>query len=102
MSLQLYLAFVAACLVLAIVPGTLSEPQLIERFMAGEAFAVIKLGRNLGKVRRALAASGRIAGALYVERGTMADGRVLKLADKPDDTAPYFAVILVPGWESRP
>ena len=88
--------------VLAIVPGTLSEPQLIERFMAGEAFAVIKLGRNLGKVRRALAASGRIAGALYVERGTMADGRVLKLADKPDDTAPYFAVILVPGWESRP
>lgn len=85
--------------VLVVVPGTLSEPRLIARFMSGDAFAVIKLGRNLGKVRRALAASGRIAGALYVERGTMVGGRVLKLADKPDDAAPYFAVVLVPGWE---
>jgi precorrin-2/cobalt-factor-2 C20-methyltransferase len=88
--------------VLAIVPGTLSEPQLVVRFMAGEAFAVIKLGRNLGKVRRALADAGRLAGALYVERGTMADGRVMRLADKADDAAPYFAVVLVPGWEGRP
>jgi precorrin-2/cobalt-factor-2 C20-methyltransferase len=88
--------------VLAIVPGTLSEPQLVARFMAGEAFAVIKLGRNLAKVRRALAGAGRLAGALYVERGTKADGRVMRLADKAGDAAPYFAVVLVPGWEGRP
>jgi precorrin-2/cobalt-factor-2 C20-methyltransferase len=69
--------------------------------MNGEAFAVIKLGRNLAKVRRALAGTGRLAGALYVERGTMAGGRVLPLADKADDGAPYFAVVLVPGWEGR-
>jgi precorrin-2/cobalt-factor-2 C20-methyltransferase len=88
--------------VLAIVPGTLPEPQLVARFVAGEAFAVIKLGRNLGKVRRALAGANRLTGALYVERGTMAGGRVLPLADKPDDAAPYFALVLVPGWEGRP
>jgi precorrin-2/cobalt-factor-2 C20-methyltransferase len=87
--------------VLAVVPGTLPEPQLVARFGAGEAFAVIKLGRNLGKVRRALAGANRLAGAIYVERGTMADGRVLPLADKPDDAAPYFAIVLVPGWEGR-
>jgi precorrin-2/cobalt-factor-2 C20-methyltransferase len=32
----------------------------------------------------------------------MADGRVMRLADKADDAAPYFAMVLVPGWEGRP
>jgi hypothetical protein len=27
---------------------------------------------------------------------------VMPLAAKPDDGAPYFAVVLVPGWETRP
>jgi len=26
---------------------------------------------------------------------------MLRLADKPDDAAPYFAIVLVPGWEER-
>jgi hypothetical protein len=26
----------------------------------------------------------------------------MPLADKHDDGAPYFAVVLVPGWETRP
>ena len=26
----------------------------------------------------------------------------MRLADKPDDDAPYFALVLVPGWEQRP
>ena len=25
-----------------------------------------------------------------------------RLADKPDDQAPYFAMVLVPGWETKP
>ena len=25
----------------------------------------------------------------------------MRLADKPDDIAPYFALVLVPGWENR-
>jgi len=27
---------------------------------------------------------------------------MMPLAAKADDDAPYFAVILVPGWEGRP
>jgi precorrin-2/cobalt-factor-2 C20-methyltransferase len=27
---------------------------------------------------------------------------MIPLAAKPDDDAPYFAVVLVPGWEDRP
>ena len=65
-----------------------------------DAAVVMKVGRHLPKLRRALrqAADG-LARAIYVERGTMADAKMIPLAAKPDDEAPYFAVVLVPGWE---
>jgi precorrin-2/cobalt-factor-2 C20-methyltransferase len=62
---------------------------------------VMKVGRHLPKLRRALERSGRLPRAIYVERGTMADARMIPLAAKLDDDAPYFAVVLVPGWEKR-
>jgi len=62
----------------------------------------MKVGRHLPKLRRALAKSGRLERAVYVERGTMADAKLTPLAAKEDDEAPYFAVVLVPGWEERP
>ena len=60
---------------------------------------MIKVGRNLAKIRAAVADSGRLDGAVYVERGTMTDARIARLADKTDDAAPYFAVVLVPARE---
>jgi len=88
--------------VLTVVAGTLPEAELGRRFRESNAVAVIKVGRNLARIRRALAGADRLARAIYVERGTMAGGLVMRLADKPDDEAPYFAVVLVPGWEARP
>jgi precorrin-2/cobalt-factor-2 C20-methyltransferase len=32
----------------------------------------------------------------------MADAKMIPLTSKPDDDAPYFAVVLVPGWAGRP
>jgi precorrin-2/cobalt-factor-2 C20-methyltransferase len=32
----------------------------------------------------------------------MADETVMRLADKPDDKAPYFSLILIPGEGRRP
>lgn len=61
----------------------------------------MKVGRNLPKIRRALEASGRLPDAVYVERGTMANAAMTKLADRPDGEAPYFSLVLVPGWEAR-
>jgi precorrin-2/cobalt-factor-2 C20-methyltransferase len=37
-----------------------------------------------------------------VERGSTATAVTMRLADKRDDGAPYFAIVLVPGWEKRP
>ncbi len=62
----------------------------------------MKVGRHLPKLRRALDRSGRLPRAIYVERGTMADAKIIPLSTKLDDEAPYFAVVLVPGWEKRP
>jgi precorrin-2/cobalt-factor-2 C20-methyltransferase len=62
----------------------------------------MKVGRNLPAIRRALAAAGKLGRAVYVERATMAETLTVRLADKADDRAPYFSLVLVPGWEARP
>lgn len=88
--------------VLTVMPATLDEASLCERLKSIDALVVMKLGRNLPKVRRALQAAGLADRAIYVERGTMADEKVLPLAKKTDDEAPYFSMILVHGRGRRP
>jgi len=88
--------------VFTVLPATLPETELARRLGDGDAAVVMKVGRHLPKLRRALAKSGRLERAVYVERGTMADAKLTPLAAKEDDEAPYFAVVLVPGWEERP
>ncbi len=88
--------------ILMVLPGTLDEAELIARFASADAAVVMKLGRNLAKVRRALAAAGKLNRALYVERATTASANILPLADKANDDAPYFSIVLVPGWEEKP
>lgn len=88
--------------VFTVLPATLPEAELARRLADANAVVVMKVGRHLSKLRRALTTSGRLPRAVYVERGTMADAKLIPLSDKPDDEAPYFAVVLVPGWEQRP
>jgi precorrin-2/cobalt-factor-2 C20-methyltransferase len=88
--------------VLTILPGTLGQAELSRRLQDSQGAVIMKLGRNLPKVRAALSEAGRLAGAVYVERGTMATGAWTALSDKADDVAPYFSLVLVPGWSERP
>lgn len=87
--------------VMTVVPGTLAEGELTRRLVDTDAAVIMKLGRNLPKVRRALQAAGMINRAIYVERATMAGQVVTRLAEKIDDEAPYFSMILVPGEGRR-
>lgn len=87
--------------VMAVLPGTLPEADLTRRLMEAEAAVIMKVGRNLKKIRAALASAGKLDRAIYVERGTMANSKVLRLSEKTDDAAPYFAIVLVPGWTGR-
>jgi precorrin-2/cobalt-factor-2 C20-methyltransferase len=88
--------------VLTVLPGTLPQTELVRRLRQNEPTVVMKLGRNLPKVRRSLIESNRLANAIYVERGTMQDERMMPLAEKSDDSAPYFAIVLVTNhwWQS--
>jgi precorrin-2/cobalt-factor-2 C20-methyltransferase len=88
--------------VFTVLPATLPEGELVRRLSEADAAVVMKVGRHLAKLRRALERSGRLRRALYVERGTMAAEKMIPLSAKPDDDAPYFAVVLVPGWQDRP
>jgi precorrin-2/cobalt-factor-2 C20-methyltransferase len=87
--------------VLSVLPGTMGEQELTRRLADTEAAVIMKVGRNLPKIRRALKAAGRLGDALYVERGTMANAAMVKLAERGEGDAPYFSLVLVPGWEAR-
>jgi len=88
--------------VLTVLPGTLEQETLCERLQKNEPTVIMKLGRNLPKVRRALIESGRLEQAIYVERGTMHNERLMPLPEKTDDSAPYFAIVLVTNrwWQT--
>jgi precorrin-2/cobalt-factor-2 C20-methyltransferase len=87
--------------VFTVVPATLPESELERRLADAESAVVMKLSRNLPKVRRALERAGRLDRAIYVERGTMANAVAMALTAKADERAPYLALVLVPGWEYR-
>jgi precorrin-2/cobalt-factor-2 C20-methyltransferase len=83
--------------VLNIVPGTLDEDQLTSRLTGADAAVIMKVGRNLPKIQRALARAGLADRAVYVERGTQKESKIERLSEKTDEPAPYFSLVLVPG-----
>ncbi len=87
--------------VVTVLTGTLDEDELARRMKNSDALVVMKTGRNLNKVRRALLSAGRLADAWLIERGTMPGERVVRLADVGDTDCPYFAIVLVYGERRR-
>lgn len=88
--------------VLAVLPGTLDEDDLVARLQGADAAVIMKLGSNFPKVRRAINQAGLSHRAIYIERGSMDGEVVLPLSDKMDDASPYFSLILIGGEGRRP
>ncbi len=82
---------------LTVLAGTLDETVLTRRLRDTEAAVIMKVGRNLAKVRRAVDAAGCLDRAIYIERGTMDGERIVPLAEMTEEAGPYFAIVLVPG-----
>jgi precorrin-2/cobalt-factor-2 C20-methyltransferase len=87
--------------ILTVLPGTLPEAELVRRLGDTDAAVIMKLGRNLPKVRRALEATGLIERAIYVEQATMVGQAIIRLSERGDAEAPYFSMVLVPGEGRR-
>ena len=88
--------------VMVVAPGTLPLAELIARLKHADAAAIMKIGRNLAKVREALGVCGMLARAIYVERATTESEIVIPLSERADNAAPYFSMVLVPGEGRRP
>ena len=88
--------------VLAVLPGTLPEDDLVARLKGTDAAVIMKLGSNFPKVRRAIVRAGLAERAVYIERGSMEGEIVLPLPEKADDVSPYFSLILIGGEGRRP
>jgi precorrin-2/cobalt-factor-2 C20-methyltransferase len=88
--------------VMTVLMGTLPEPELVRHMQAADALVVMKTGRNLPKIRRALALAGRMEGAWLVEAGTMPNQRVARLSESGAADCAYFAIVLVHGQGRRP
>lgn len=88
--------------VLVVLMGTLPDAELERHMRSADALVIMKTGRNLPRVRRALQNTGRLDAAWLVERGTMPDERIVPLAQVDGDDCPYFAIVLVHGQGRRP
>ncbi|HDS1818263.1 TPA: precorrin-2 C(20)-methyltransferase [Pseudomonas putida] len=86
---------------LSVLSGVLPAEELKRRLADADAAVIMKLGRNFPKVREVLAELGLDGRALYVERATMANQKIVPLAEVDPQSSPYFSLIIVPGekWQ---
>ena len=82
--------------------GTLGEAEMTDAMRAADALVIMKIGRNLPKVRRALLASGKAERAVLVEFASMDGQNVRPLAEVTENKLPYFSIIIVHGQGRRP
>jgi precorrin-2/cobalt-factor-2 C20-methyltransferase len=88
--------------VLCVLPGTLEEDDLAARLAGADAAVIMKIGRNLPKIQKAVMRAGLGARAVYVEHGTQKASRIQCLAQKTDEPAPYFSLVLIPAKRPSP
>jgi len=87
--------------VLTVLTATMPEEELVQRIRDTDALVVMKIGRNLDKLRRAVTLAGRDDAAWLVEHAQMAEQRVTRLCDA-QAIAPYFSILLIHGSGRRP
>lgn len=88
--------------VLTVLMGTLPEEMLAQRMADSDALVVMKIGRNIDKVCRALQSAGRYDAAWLIEFASMPGQTVQRLAEAERRVTPYFSIIVVHGQGRRP
>jgi hypothetical protein len=84
---------------LSVLSGVLPHEELKRRLADADAAVIMKLGRNFPKVRQVLEELGLAERALYVERATMANQKIVPLDQVEPMSSPYFSLIIVP-WRT--
>ena len=81
--------------VMAVIPATLGEDELSSKISVVDRAVFIKIGSNLGKVRKLLTKYGLIDNAIYIEYASMGKQKIMVLNDLDGDVAPYFSLIII-------
>ncbi|MDO5529094.1 MAG: precorrin-2 C(20)-methyltransferase [Paracoccus sp. (in: a-proteobacteria)] len=87
--------------VLTVLTATLPEDELARRLRGTDAAVVMKIGRNMAKLRRACETAGRASDAFVVQYAQMPQQSVTRLSDAPE-SVPYFTILLIHGQGRRP
>lgn len=83
-------------------PATLPEHILAARVRDGRsAFAFMKIGRHLDKIKRVILRAGRLEEAMWVERASTPQQKIAKLADFEGESS-YFSMVLLPARKNQP
>lgn len=88
--------------VMTVLMGTLPEDALADHMARSDALVVMKIGRNIERVRAALKRAGRYEDAWLIEYAAMAGQSVQKLADVEGRVTPYFSIVVAHGRGRRP
>lgn len=88
--------------VLCVLTGTLPEAALVSHMEKSDALVVMKVGRNIDKIRSALQSANRHDEAWLIEYASMPGQRIQKLCEAEHRVTPYFSIIVVPGQGRRP
>ncbi len=80
----------------SVIPAGMNEEYFRTKLENNEAFAIMKVGRHLARIKHLLNQNGMEERAVYVSHATLPNQRVLPLSKAPE-SAPYFSMILVPS-----
>jgi precorrin-2/cobalt-factor-2 C20-methyltransferase len=78
---------------LVILPATGPQRRLEAQLKEAERAVILKVGRQLGRVRQALGAARMLRGAVLVENVSTGQQRIRRIEEVGDE-APYFSLIL--------
>ncbi|MGI9484822.1 MAG: precorrin-2 C(20)-methyltransferase [Geminicoccaceae bacterium] len=79
----------------SVLPATMPEECLSTRLKAADAAVIMKLGRHIEKVRMVLENLGLVDRAIYVERASGTEQKVVPFSELDRVDIPYFSLILV-------
>ena len=88
--------------ILTVLMGTLDKTTLENQLQNTNAAIIMKIGRNMPKIKKVLERTGRFYDAFIVEYAAMDKQTVQRLSDYNTENAPYFSIIILHGQGRRP
>lgn len=80
-----------------IIPATVEAEIIGDRLKTGDSVAIIKLGRHFPKVKHILEKLGLLERALYIERATWPNQRIIPIQEVDLSEITYWSLILIPS-----